>query len=105
MAVPNTKPFVDQNGNLVIPPVVLGPRHGKKTLILQTNSGNIEITIEAGRVIQVIDRRSPAPDAVPGTEESTGREPTPSNGTLLQLAESSMEFWDNPVDDEVWNNA
>jgi len=23
----------------------------------------------------------------------------------LNLAASSMDFWDNPVDDEVWNNA
>ena len=23
----------------------------------------------------------------------------------MKLAESSMDFWDNPVDDEVWNNA
>jgi hypothetical protein len=24
---------------------------------------------------------------------------------LLQAAESSLSFWDNPVDDEVWNEA
>ena len=24
---------------------------------------------------------------------------------LLRAAESSLSFWDNPVDDEVWNDA
>jgi hypothetical protein len=24
---------------------------------------------------------------------------------LLQASESSLAFWDNPIDDEVWNNA
>lgn len=24
---------------------------------------------------------------------------------LLQAAESSLAFWDNPTDDEVWNDA
>jgi hypothetical protein len=24
---------------------------------------------------------------------------------LVQAAASSTEFWDNPLDDEVWNNA
>lgn len=24
---------------------------------------------------------------------------------LLEAAESSLAFWDNPIDDEVWNNA
>nr|BAL57401.1 hypothetical protein HGMM_F50D11C10 [uncultured Acetothermia bacterium]BAL59783.1 hypothetical protein HGMM_OP4C419 [Candidatus Acetothermum autotrophicum] len=23
----------------------------------------------------------------------------------LQAAESSLDFWDNPIDDETWNNA
>ena len=27
------------------------------------------------------------------------------NHGWLKLAQSSMAFWDNPVDDEVWNNA
>jgi len=24
---------------------------------------------------------------------------------LLSASNSSLEFWDNPIDDEVWNNA
>jgi endonuclease III-like uncharacterized protein len=24
---------------------------------------------------------------------------------MLQAAESSLDFWDNEIDDEVWNNA
>ena len=24
---------------------------------------------------------------------------------LRQLASKTMDFWDNPIDDEVWNNA
>ena len=23
---------------------------------------------------------------------------------LLMASESSLEFWDNPIDDEIWNN-
>lgn len=23
---------------------------------------------------------------------------------LMEAAESSLKFWDNPIDDEVWNN-
>lgn len=26
-------------------------------------------------------------------------------GELLAASESSLAFWDNPVDDEVWNDA
>ena len=25
--------------------------------------------------------------------------------SLLELAVKTMDFWDNPIDDEVWNNA
>jgi hypothetical protein len=24
---------------------------------------------------------------------------------LIRAAETSLEFWDNPIDDEVWNDA
>ena len=24
---------------------------------------------------------------------------------MMQAAESSLKFWDNPVDDAIWNNA
>ena len=24
---------------------------------------------------------------------------------MLQAAESSLKFWDNPIDDTIWNNA
>ncbi len=27
-----------------------------------------------------------------------------SSDTLLMASESSVEFWDNPVDDAAWNN-
>lgn len=33
------------------------------------------------------------------------REPDAENDTLLQASESSTAFWDNPIDDAVWNNA
>jgi hypothetical protein len=26
-------------------------------------------------------------------------------GDLTRLSESGLTFWDNPIDDEVWNNA
>lgn len=29
----------------------------------------------------------------------------PPGDDLLKAAESSLAFWDNPVDDEVWNDA
>jgi hypothetical protein len=32
-------------------------------------------------------------------------EPTDTLGDLLLAAESSLDFWDNPLDDEDWNNA
>jgi hypothetical protein len=27
------------------------------------------------------------------------------SGDLMKLAESGLTFWDNPIDDEVWNDA
>ena len=34
------------------------------------------------------------------------REPEPEDDQgLRQLSAKTMDFWDNPVDDEVWNNA
>jgi hypothetical protein len=32
-------------------------------------------------------------------------EPDGESDDLLRAAESSLSFWDNPVDDEVWNEA
>lgn len=32
-------------------------------------------------------------------------EPVDSFADLLSTAQSSLEFWDNPYDDEDWNNA
>jgi len=28
-----------------------------------------------------------------------------SFGDLLMASQSSLGFWDNPIDDEIWNNA
>jgi len=28
-----------------------------------------------------------------------------SFGDLLMASQSSLAFWDNPIDDEIWNNA
>ncbi len=33
------------------------------------------------------------------------REPDAESDTLLAASESSTAFWDNPIDDAVWNNA
>ena len=33
------------------------------------------------------------------------REPTLENDTLLKASESTLGFWNNSIDDEVWNNA
>lgn len=33
------------------------------------------------------------------------REPETEDHFLLAASESSTAFWDNPVDDAVWNNA
>ena len=32
-------------------------------------------------------------------------EPTDVEGELLMAAQSSLGFWDNPLDDEDWNDA
>lgn len=32
-------------------------------------------------------------------------EPPESFGDLVEAAESSLDFWDNPFDDEDWNDA
>lgn len=32
-------------------------------------------------------------------------EDVPPEADLLKAAESSLSFWDNPVDDEAWNDA
>ena len=32
-------------------------------------------------------------------------EPEDDFSDLLLAAQSSLDFWDNPIDDEVWNNA
>jgi hypothetical protein len=32
-------------------------------------------------------------------------EPTDTFDDLLSAAQSSLDFWDNPFDDEDWNNA
>ncbi len=32
-------------------------------------------------------------------------EPADTFDDLLQASQSSLEFWDNPFDDEDWNNA
>ncbi|MGB0383612.1 MAG: hypothetical protein ACPGWR_02215 [Ardenticatenaceae bacterium] len=32
-------------------------------------------------------------------------EPADTFDDLLQASESSLDFWDNPFDDEDWNNA
>ena len=31
--------------------------------------------------------------------------PEGTHGDLLNAAESSLDFWDNPIDDEAWNDA
>lgn len=33
------------------------------------------------------------------------REVDTENDTLLAASESSTAFWDNPIDDAIWNNA
>ncbi len=32
-------------------------------------------------------------------------EPADSFGDLIEASRSSLDFWDNPLDDEDWNNA
>jgi hypothetical protein len=33
------------------------------------------------------------------------KEPADDFSDLVLAAQSSLDFWDNPIDDEVWNNA
>ena len=32
-------------------------------------------------------------------------EPADAFGDLVRAAEGTLDFWDNPLDDESWNNA
>jgi hypothetical protein len=81
------KALVDKDGNLLIPGahlpagVDLDISADAEALITAAKTGS-ELRIEVLREIE------PQED-----------------GIWLKLAESSMDFWDNPVDDAVWNNA
>ena len=48
-----------------------------------------EVPLEQGAEVEVI---------VLPREETAGDD-------LLRAAETSLSFWDNPIDDEVWNDA
>ena len=37
--------------------------------------------------------------------EDTGKSDADTFDDLVLAAESSLDFWDNPMDDEDWNNA
>ena len=56
--------------------------------------------MEDGRV----ELRVPFPPGVRVTVFVT-EEPIDTFDDLLSVAQSSLDFWDNPFDDEDWNNA
>ncbi len=41
----------------------------------------------------------------PQTELSVVQEPADTMDDLVAAAQSSLDFWDNPYDDQDWNNA
>jgi hypothetical protein len=77
--------LVDEHGNLVIPGANLPA--GTRLLL----SADVDQLVEAARA---------------GVELRLG--PTAGiagDDSWLKLAESSMDFWDNPIDDAIWNDA
>lgn len=55
------------------------------------DSGSLQLEdlrLTPGQTVEIID--------LPIDDES---------GDLTRLAESGLTFWDNPIDDEVWNDA
>lgn len=86
---------LDENGNLVIP---------RDLFESVSKAGELLVNVN-GRILQITDLTvNPAPLDSSITEADAGNEQS-KMPHLLKLAESSMEFWDNPVDDAAWNDA
>jgi hypothetical protein len=83
------QPYFDKNGNFVIPPAVLGRPKEHRVFVLRMDERTLRVTVHQGAVVQV-EQLDPVED---GFED------------LLAAASTSMDFWDNPVDDKVWNRA
>jgi hypothetical protein len=82
-------PYFDKSGNFVIPPAILGRPREDRVFLLRTDEQTLRVTVHQGAVVQVEQIDS----VRDGFED------------LLAAASTSMDFWDNPVDDEVWNRA
>ena len=89
-------PFIDENGNLVIPPGLLHARRRatgqagapERELIALISGVRLRILIRDGKVHSVT-RIDEEPDDC---------------SDLAFHARGSMEFWDNPEDDAAWND-
>ena len=86
MAVLHVNAVVDEDGNLVIPGAKLPA--GSKVAVV-TDLDLLEQAVQSGAELTL----GPAEDL------------DLDSSVWLKLAESSMDFWDNPVDDAIWNNA
>jgi hypothetical protein len=68
-----------------------GPQTALKFEVEVLESGRVEINVPFAPGARVVVFVIP--------------EPQETFGELLAAAESSLAFWDNPLDDEDWNNA
>jgi len=84
-----SKPFIDQSGNFVIPQAVFDGHKEHQVLVLYIDDRALRVTVHRGEVVSV--------EQVEPVQESFE--------DLLAAASTSMDFWDNPIDDEVWNRA
>jgi hypothetical protein len=66
---------------------------------------HVELAKDAApRYADLMQFAADLPDAPPDLSRQHDR-PTGPFPALLKAAESSLGFWDNPLDDEDWNNA
>lgn len=87
--------LIDDDGNLILP---LSGGDLERTAAASITIKFFADAVEAkvlGASGEVLERRLlPNPRLVDA-----------ENGHLAHAAQSSCEFWENPVDDEIWNNA
>lgn len=85
----HSKPFIDESGNIVIPQVTFGPPRKQYVVLVNSGTKTLRLTVENGAVVKIEHSEPPADEMA----------------DLLAAAGTSLDFWDNPIDDEVWNRA
>ncbi|MEZ5336725.1 MAG: hypothetical protein R3F46_00540 [bacterium] len=107
MSSTSIKPFYDEQGNLVIPhelfqDLISGAYPDTGILLLSLyrlllsaeHPGNTDSNTSSWitEIVAALNSRGFPLDSQLDLQ-------------MLDLARSSMDFWDNPLDDEIWNNA